>query len=100
MGQGNPGSRSRPHRGFRFPTRPTKRKGLAVFTPEQMREFVGKVREMRKAQKEYFRKGIFLSRSFAALKAAKQLETYVDEMIEQFDLLEQQAQKLQQRQFL
>jgi len=71
-----------------------------VFTPEQMREFVGKVREMRKAQKEYFRKGIFLSRSFAALEAAKQLEAYVDGMVKQFDLLvEQQAQK-QQRQFL
>ena len=66
-----------------------------MFTPEQMREFVGKVREMRKAQKEYFR-----SRSYAALDAAKQLEAYVDGMIKQFDLLvEQQAQK-QQRQFL
>jgi len=66
-----------------------------MFTPEQMREFVKKVQEMREAQKEYFR-----SRSSAALEAAKQLETYVDGMVKFFNRQQHFQAQQQQKQLL
>jgi len=66
-----------------------------MFTHEQMREFVRKVREMREAQKEYFR-----SRSSVALDAAKQLEAYVDGMVKYFYQQQHLQAQQQQKQLL